>query len=70
MQRVKDVDRFLNDLERPLPVAPGAPRVVTERELEQDAENFMAFASAFGVKPPRPRTNGDRDAVVTSAPAS
>jgi len=70
MQRVRDVDRFLADLERPLPQAPGAPRVVTERDLEQDAESFMAFAKAFGISPPKPRATANGDAVVTSAPAS
>lgn len=49
MQRVKDLERFLADLERPA----GGGVVVTDRELEQDAASFMAFASAFGVKPPK-----------------
>ena len=70
MQRVKDVDRFLADLERPLATVPGAPRVVTEAELEKDAENFMAFAQAFGIKPPKAGSrNGSNEAVI-SAPAS
>jgi hypothetical protein len=48
-QRVKDVERFLAELERPIAVA-GA--VVDDQDLERDAESFMAFASAFGIKPP------------------
>lgn len=53
MQRVKDVERFLRDLEKPLPGVVAAGAEVTERELEADAQSFMAFASAFGVKPPK-----------------
>lgn len=50
-QRVKDVERFLADLERPLPGTPVGSEV-TEQDLERDAESFMAFASAMGIKPP------------------
>lgn len=46
-QRVRDVDRFLDDLYRPLPGQP-----VTAEDIDRDAENFMAFAAAFGVAPP------------------
>lgn len=70
MQRVKDADRFLVDLERPLPQMPGAPAVVTQADLDKDAESFVAFAKAFGVTPPRPRSPNGSNAVVTSAPAS
>lgn len=48
-QRVKDVDHFLAELERPVALA-GQP--VTDHDLERDAESFMAFASAMGIKPP------------------
>ena len=50
-QRVKDPERFIADLDRPLD---GTVRssVVTERDIEEDGASFMAFASAFGVKPP------------------
>jgi hypothetical protein len=72
MQRVKDVDRFMHELERPLPQAPGQPKAVTEAELEQDGENFMQFAKAFGIAPPRRRTGAsdNQESVVPSAPAS
>lgn len=53
MQRVKDVERFLADLERPVPGIEGAGARVTEADLEQDAASFVAFAQAFGVRPPR-----------------
>jgi hypothetical protein len=49
---VKDIDRFNYDLERD--DRPAALRVVNEGDLERDAQSFMAFASAFGVKPPAP----------------
>ena len=54
-QRVKDPERFVAELERPLPGDVTAGAAVTERELEADADAFMAFASAFGLKPPSPR---------------
>lgn len=47
MQRVKDTDAFQRELER---VPAGAE--VTEDDLQEDAESFMAFAAAMGVKPP------------------
>jgi len=50
MNHVKDAERFLRDLERPMPGVAGA--VVTDADLDQDAQSFMAFASAFGIKPP------------------
>lgn len=53
IQRVKDEDRFLHDLERPMPGVPGGAEV-TEEELKRDEENFMAFAAAMGIKPPSP----------------
>jgi hypothetical protein len=50
-QRVKDPERFVAELERPLG---GGARttVTTDRDLEQDGSNFMAFAAMMGVKPP------------------
>jgi hypothetical protein len=61
---VKDIDEFLRTLERPFPVpmegfvTVGA--VVTDAELEADAASFMAFAAAFGVRPPA--AGGEPDA--------
>jgi hypothetical protein len=51
VQRVKDVERFIADLERP--VAGQVSMSVTEQDLDRDAENFMAFANAMGVPTPR-----------------
>ena len=47
VQRVKDPERWVHDLEQP-------PRgmVVTDVDLDHDASSFLAFASAMGVKPP------------------
>lgn len=72
MQRVPDVERFLRDLERPVPgISGGEPRggltAVSEADLEDDAQAFMAFASAFGVTPPRANANRDEAVNVTSA---
>jgi len=50
-QRVKDPERWIAELERPLG---GGARNASDRELQQDADSFMAFASAFGVALPRP----------------
>ena len=44
---MKDPEEFVRELER-VPV--GAE--VTEADLDADAESFMAFAAAMGVKPP------------------
>lgn len=52
MQRVKDPERFVDELMRPLGPIAGSP--VTEEELERDSQSFMAFAAAMGVKPPSP----------------
>jgi len=48
-QRVPDAERFQAELERPMVVA-GA--TVSDHDLERDADSFMAFAAAMGVKPP------------------
>jgi len=48
VQRVKDVDQFDHELAKPF----GEP--VTDDDLVQDEQNFLAFATAFGVKPPSP----------------
>lgn len=48
-QRVKDFDSFKYDLERP-PSGVAA----TAEELDAEAADFMAFASAFGVAPSVP----------------
>jgi hypothetical protein len=50
-QRVKDAEQFVAELERPL-AGDKAGVTVTDEDLERDAESFMAFASAMGVKPP------------------
>jgi hypothetical protein len=47
IQRVKDQARFISELNR---VPAGAK--VTAQDLDDDAEGFMAFASAFGIPPP------------------
>jgi hypothetical protein len=53
IQRVKDPERFVRELERPL----GGTAVThpTESELEQEGRDFMAFAAALGVQPPKPK---------------
>ena len=51
IQRVKEPERFVAELERPLGGTEAS--TPTERELEADAQNFMAFATAFGVTPPK-----------------
>jgi hypothetical protein len=51
-QRVADPEGFNERLDLPLDTDPAT--VVTRSELDRDAENFMAFAKAFGVVP-----NGD-----------
>lgn len=48
-QRVSDPEAFVAGLEVPLDADPHA---VTEHDLERDEQAFMAFASAFGVRPP------------------
>ena len=52
LQRVKDPERFLRDLERPVPGIDVVGSTVTEADLEEDAAAFVAFAGAFGVTPP------------------
>lgn len=54
-QRVKDVDGFERELVRPI------GGVVTDRDLEADADSFMAFAAAVGVKPPTAIRGADED---------
>jgi hypothetical protein len=53
-QRVQDAERFVAELGRPLP-GERVGAAVSESELQQDGESFMAFASVFGVKPPSPQ---------------
>jgi hypothetical protein len=53
LQRVEEPDAFIRALyEAP----PG--RAPTERVLQQEADDFAAFASAFGVVPPGRGTLG------------
>jgi hypothetical protein len=47
LQRVKDPEKWRNDLDRPI----GSTKP-TEAELARDAESFDAFASAFGISRP------------------
>jgi hypothetical protein len=54
-QRVKDVDYFERELVRPI------GGMVTEQDLEADAESFLAFAAAVGVKPPTAIASADDD---------
>jgi len=49
MERVKDPERFLAELERPLG---GTIRKPSQAEQDAEGDSFMAFAAAFGVKPP------------------
>lgn len=64
LQRVKDPERFLRDLEAPLS---GSARTVTQDDLEADGAAFMAFAKAFGVKPPAPVGDETATAALPSA---
>lgn len=74
VQRVKDVEHFQYDLEKPFPlpmeafVAAGS--LVTEAELDADAASFMAFAGAFGVAPPAARPPSGGDGRVPSEPSA
>lgn len=54
-QRVRDVAAFDAELNQPL-YGELAGHVVTDRELEEDAQSFMAFAKAVGVPVPRAAT--------------
>jgi hypothetical protein len=85
VQRVKEPDKFERTLDEhfPLPmewILGGGPAragglakdgTVTEAELEADAASFMAFASAFGVAPPKaqpkPKPDGDNVTHLRSA---
>lgn len=55
MKEPQDFERRLTE-HFPLPMEwiIGAP--VTEADLAADGESFLAFAAAFGVKPPQPQT--------------
>jgi hypothetical protein len=64
MQRVRDPERFLADLERP---PPGQLRAVTDTDIEEDGRSFMAFAAAFGVKPPAAGAADDSAAALPSS---
>lgn len=67
MQRVKDLEKFLAELERPLAQGPEKRTVVTDADLERDGQSFLAFASAFGVRPPRAGSPTEEESVVPSA---
>jgi hypothetical protein len=69
---VKDSTEFTRRLGEhfPLPMEwiIGAP--VTEVDLEADAAAFLAFAGAFGVKPPKPVADQEEAQALPSSPAS
>jgi hypothetical protein len=66
VQRVRDPADFLAELDRPLGVV--GRQAVTDRDLDEDARAFTAFASAFGVKPPTDASgDGDRDVPSASS---
>jgi hypothetical protein len=68
VQRVKDPEEFRRELERPLVSEAGqVGLVVTDAELEQDAQAFMAFASAFGVTPPTSKSQTETPDALPSA---
>lgn len=71
VQRVKDTDKFARDLDQPFPLPMSAwtsETTVTEADLTADGESFMAFAAAFGVRPPRVDPGPADDAHVPSTP--
>jgi hypothetical protein len=49
MERVKDPEAFVRELERPLG---GSARTPSQAEMNDEGAGFMAFASMMGVKPP------------------
>lgn len=52
MQRVENPKLFDEELERPLGKTPPP---VTQVDLEEDEQSFLAFASVMGVRPPTPQ---------------
>ncbi len=48
LERVKDREKFIYDLTRPLP---GQARQVTDEQLAAEGRDFMAFAGALGLAP-------------------
>ena len=60
ISRVRDAERFLRELERPMAVA---GRRVTKEDLDADGESFVAFAQAFGVAPPAQSPGAEATAV-------
>lgn len=52
---MKDVEQFERELTRPI------GGIVTEDDLEADAESFMAFTAAFGVRPPSAIRSADEE---------
>lgn len=61
MKRVKDPERLMYDLQKPLPGEASKP--VTKEDLEQDGRDFMSFAAAFGVMPPKPKPQDTEETV-------
>jgi len=53
VQRTADPDGFAERLEAPLFVDPS--KITTQADLERDADSFVAFAGAMGVKLPQDR---------------
>jgi hypothetical protein len=64
LQRVKDPERFLAELERPVGTK---LRAVTEDDIAADGASFMAFASMMGVRPPTPNDGEGGDAALPSS---
>jgi hypothetical protein len=66
---VKDADKFERGLTEhfPLPMEwiIGAP--VTEQDLDADGESFLAFASVFGVAPPKANPDAEPPAALRSS---
>ena len=60
MERVKDPEKFLADLERPFG---GTAKTPTAREMDDEGAGFLAFASAFGIVPPSP-SPGEQEGAV------
>ena len=72
VQRVKEPERFERSLSEHFPLPMEwilAGSAVTVADLDADADSFLAFASAFGIKPPtaNPDSAGDTDVPSASS---
>ena len=68
VQRVKDPDRFVIELEDPLDGS--RRREVTEADLAEDGASFLAFTAALGVSPRLPKPAPPADGDVPSSPST